>query len=72
MGRHRAAWNKLVTRLGREPSPEAFLTLSDQQLRDAGLSRQKIHYGRTLAEAVLNRVLTGQTAISMMPQCVSV
>ena len=53
----RAAWNKLVTRLGREPSPEAFLRLSDQQLRDAGLSRQKIHYGRTLAEAVLNRVL---------------
>ena len=37
----------------REPSPETFLTLSDQQLRDVGLSRQKIHYGRTLAEAVL-------------------
>jgi len=34
-------------------TPEAFLALDDEALRSIGLSRQKIRYGRALAEDVL-------------------
>lgn len=36
-------------------TPEAFLALDDAALRAVGLSRQKIRYGRALAEDVLSR-----------------
>lgn len=38
-------------------APERFLALSDERLRAIGFSRQKILYGRGLAEAILERRL---------------
>jgi DNA-3-methyladenine glycosylase II len=35
-------------------SPQSFLTLDDVQLKAIGFSRQKTHYGRELARAVLD------------------
>ena len=48
-----ALWNKLVVQVG-EPSPANILAASDEQLRAAGLSRQKAAYARSLAEQVLS------------------
>jgi DNA-3-methyladenine glycosylase II len=44
--------NKLAA-LMPESDPKFFLTLSDQQLMSAGFSRQKMRYGRALAETLL-------------------
>ncbi|MEM9777897.1 MAG: DNA-3-methyladenine glycosylase 2 family protein [Chloroflexota bacterium] len=52
----RAAYNKLLARLNDDLRPETFLTLSDEELKTAGFSRQKTRYGRELA----NAILTGQ------------
>jgi DNA-3-methyladenine glycosylase II len=46
-----ALWSKLLGEVG-EPSPENILAASDEQLRAAGLSRQKAAYARSLAEEV--------------------
>ena len=46
-----ALWNKLVEQVG-EPTPAAILAASDDQLRAAGLSRQKAAYARSLAEEI--------------------
>lgn len=35
-------------------TPERFLLLTDQQLKKVGFSRQKMGYGRLLAQAILN------------------
>jgi DNA-3-methyladenine glycosylase II len=48
-----ALWNKLLAQVG-EPSPANILAASDEQLRAAGLSRQKASYARSLAEEVLS------------------
>jgi DNA-3-methyladenine glycosylase II len=48
-----AMWNKLGEQVG-EPSPANILAASDEQLRAAGLSRQKAAYARSLAEEVLS------------------
>ena len=48
-----ALWNKLLAIVG-EPSPAAILAATDEQLRAAGLSRQKASYARSLAEEVLS------------------
>jgi len=53
----RATYEKLVARLGAEPAPAAFLALDDDALRGIGFSRQKIRYGRVLAEAVRDGTL---------------
>ena len=48
------------TRLGEAISPitpEGFLTLDDASLKAIGFSRQKTHYGRLLAQAVLDGTL---------------
>lgn len=47
-----AIWNR-VAALG-ATGPAAFLASSDEALRTAGLSRQKIAYGRALAESGLD------------------
>lgn len=47
----KAAFEKLRQRLG-EVTPNAFLTLSDEELKACFFSRQKTRYGRALAEAV--------------------
>ncbi len=48
----RATFEKLVARLGADPEPRIFLALDDDDLRAVGFSRQKMRYGRALAEAV--------------------
>lgn len=49
----RAAFNRLTDRLG-AVTPEAFLTLTDDELRAIGFSRQKTGYGRHLAQAIVD------------------
>jgi DNA-3-methyladenine glycosylase II len=47
-------WAKLVAAVGDPPRPEALIAASDENLRAAGLSRQKASYARSLAEEVLS------------------
>lgn len=49
----KATFNKLTDRLT-HITPDAFLTLSDDQLKSIGFSRQKTRYGRILAEEILS------------------
>jgi DNA-3-methyladenine glycosylase II len=49
-------WTKLETLVG-DPSPANILAASDETLRAAGLSRQKMSYARSLAEEVLSGAL---------------
>lgn len=46
-------WAKLQAEVG-EPSPASILAASDEALRAAGLSRQKMSYARSLAEEILS------------------
>ncbi|MDX6269060.1 MAG: DNA-3-methyladenine glycosylase [Acidobacteriota bacterium] len=46
------AFTRLVALTSSPLTPESFLALDDVQLKGAGFSRQKIVYGRHLAEAV--------------------
>lgn len=48
----RAIWGKLETALGQVDDPARLAAASDEELRGAGLSRQKIAYARSLAEEV--------------------
>src|SRR5690606_18040240 len=48
----RAIWGKLDAAVGGAADPERMLEAGDDQLRAAGLSRQKIAYARSLAELV--------------------
>ena len=45
----RSMWNKLAAKLGTPVDLDALLASSDEQLREAGLSRQKAGYARSLA-----------------------
>ncbi|WP_265569941.1 DNA-3-methyladenine glycosylase family protein [Sphingomicrobium nitratireducens] len=45
-------WNKLVARYGEDPDLEAISLASDEEMRAAGLSRQKAGYARSLAGLV--------------------
>ena len=47
-------WNKLAAAVGEIESAAALAETSDEELRAAGLSRQKIGYARSLAEEVLS------------------
>ena len=49
----RSMWGKLVARYGDPVDLAALLEASDEQLREAGLSRQKAGYARSLAGLVL-------------------
>jgi DNA-3-methyladenine glycosylase II len=51
-----AIWGRLTDRLPR-PTAEGFLVLTDADLRAIGFSRQKVEYGRGLAQAVATRRL---------------
>jgi DNA-3-methyladenine glycosylase II len=46
-------WNKLLAGVG-DPTPDNILAASDETLRAAGLSRQKMSYARSLADEVLS------------------
>jgi DNA-3-methyladenine glycosylase II len=48
----RAIWTKLEAALGQVEDPALLAGASDEALRGAGLSRQKISYSRSLAEEV--------------------
>lgn len=50
----RSMWNKLTARYGDPVDLDALSIASDEELRDAGLSRQKAGYARSLAGLVLN------------------
>lgn len=49
----RSMWSKLEAAYGSPPDLEAILKASDDELRLAGISRQKAGYARSLAELVL-------------------
>lgn len=53
----KAIWNKLDAAVGGAADPTNLLAVSDEQLRAAGLSRQKIAYARSLAELVAGGAL---------------
>jgi DNA-3-methyladenine glycosylase II len=67
-----AIWDRLEQACAPLVSAERFLTLDDAALRAIGLSRRKMEYGRSLAEAIAGRRLdlkslagcTEETAIS--------
>ena len=48
----RAVWNRLAEALGDINDPARLIAASDEELRAAGLSRQKTGYARSLAELV--------------------
>lgn len=50
-----AIYKKLHDRLQGELTPDAFLSLSDEDLRACGLSFGKIKYGRGIAHAILTK-----------------
>ena len=53
----RAMWSKLEAAYGAPPDLERILAASDDELRLAGLSRQKAGYARSLAGLVLSQEL---------------
>jgi DNA-3-methyladenine glycosylase II len=59
----RSMWAKLEAAYGAPPDLAAILNARDEELRLAGLSRQKAGYARSLAELVL----TGQLDLSDLP-----
>jgi DNA-3-methyladenine glycosylase II len=62
-----SVYAKLEGALGRV-EPRRFLALSDAELRAQGLSRQKVAYGRGLAEAVASRRLVPQRLAGLPDQ----
>ncbi|WP_109806232.1 DNA-3-methyladenine glycosylase family protein [Sphingosinithalassobacter portus] len=47
-------WNKVATAVGDLENPASIAAATDETLRGAGLSRQKIGYARSLADEVLS------------------
>jgi DNA-3-methyladenine glycosylase II len=60
----RSMWSKLEAAYGSPPELEAILTATDEELRVAGISRQKAGYARSLAELVLS----GELDLSSLPE----
>jgi DNA-3-methyladenine glycosylase II len=59
----RSMWSKLVAQYGEPVDLAALLEASDEQLREAGLSRQKAGYARSLA----GLVLAGELDLANLP-----
>lgn len=59
----RAIWAKLEAAVGEIASPAAMLAASDEALRGAGLSRQKMSYARSLAE----EIASGRLDLAKLP-----
>jgi len=60
----RSMWNKLITKLGQPIDLQRLLESSDEELREAGLSRQKAGYARSLA----GLVLSGELDLAHLPE----
>jgi DNA-3-methyladenine glycosylase II len=60
----RSMWNKLEAAYGSPPDLERILKASDEELRQAGVSRQKAGYTRSLA----GLVLSGELDLDALPQ----
>ncbi len=60
----RSMWNKLIAKYGQPVDLEALLKASDEGLREAGLSRQKAGYARSLA----GLVLSGELDLAHLPE----
>lgn len=59
----RSMWTKLTAKYGDPVSLEALVEASDEELREAGLSRQKAGYARSLA----GLVLSGELDLAALP-----
>jgi DNA-3-methyladenine glycosylase II len=59
----RSMWSKLESGYGSPPDLKAILKASDEELRVAGISRQKAGYARSLAELVLS----GELELGALP-----
>ena len=59
----RSMWNKLIAKYGEPVDLTALLGATDEQLREAGLSRQKAGYARSLA----GLVLSGELDLTRLP-----
>ena len=59
----RSMWNKLIARYGEPVELKALIAATDEQLREAGLSRQKAGYARSLASLVLS----GELDLAQLP-----
>jgi DNA-3-methyladenine glycosylase II len=59
----RSMWSKLEAAYGAPPDLEAILKASDEELRLAGISRQKAGYARSLA----GLVLSGELRLDALP-----
>src|SRR4051812_27452440 len=59
----RSMWSKLEAAYGSPPDLAAILEASDEELRLAGISRQKASYARSLAELVLS----GELKLEALP-----
>ena len=60
----RSMWSKLEAGYGSPPDLKRILTATDEELRVAGISRQKAGYARSLAELVLS----GELDLANLPQ----
>ena len=60
----RSMWNKLIAKYGQPVDLKSLLAASDEELREAGLSRQKAGYARSLASLVLS----GELDLAHLPE----
>jgi len=60
----RSMWTKLEAAYGSPPDLAAILKATDEELRAAGISRQKASYARSLAELVLS----GELDLNALPE----
>ena len=59
----RSMWNKLAAKFGQPIDLKALLAASDEEMREAGMSRQKAGYLRSLA----GLVLSGELDLARLP-----
>jgi DNA-3-methyladenine glycosylase II len=60
----RSMWNKLTAKFGQPVDLNALLAASDEEMREAGMSRQKAGYLRSLA----GLVLSGELDLAHLPE----
>lgn len=60
----RSMWNKLTAKFGQPVDLNALLAASDEEMREAGMSRQKAGYLRSLA----GLVLSGELDLAYLPE----